>query len=233
MKDGHEAEEEIRQFANKELGCDFKEEVWVNGDYLASLDGIDEQFLIEAKNSEKTYNELKNGDIPEHYWLQVQQQLYCSPAEVGYIVARNPKTGDMILSDLIEPDPNVMERISAAWEAFDAMPVPEGDLDLSDNLELRALFEQYNDLKVQADEIKAKMDAIKERLLSYAPERTVECSGHKIIYKKGAVRVDYRKACKDAKLALEPYEKQGDPTYAIKVAPSPFTADEENTDEAA
>lgn len=226
MSDGHRLEDLSREWANEKFGRGFKEECWTNGDYLASLDGIDGTTLIEIKTSAFTYNHLVSGHVEEHYWLQIQQQLFCSPAEVGYLVAYNPKTEQFAMSDPIEPDPGAMTRIEAAWEAFDAMPTPEGDLDLSDNLDLLVLFERYNTLKMEADRIADEMGAVKAQILTFSPERSVTCNGHKIIYKKGASRVDYKAAAASAGVDLDPFKKEGPPSYALKLAPAPFEAEE-------
>ena len=226
MADGHAQEEQIREWAGRELGMDFKEEVWVNGGYLASLDGIDGTTLVEIKNSAFTYNHLAAGHVEEHYWLQIQQQLFCSPAEVGYLVAHNPKTGQYAISELITPDPAAMVRIDDAWKVFDEMPMPEGDLNLDDNLDLLVLFERYATMKMEADDVKARMDTLKAQILAFSPERSASCRGHKVIYKKGATRVDYKKAATDAQLELAEYEKQGAPSYSINLAKSPFEAED-------
>jgi hypothetical protein len=70
------------------------------------------------------------------------------------------------------------------------------------------------------------MAEVKATLLSYAPERTVDCNGNQILFRKGATRVDYKSACADHKIDLEPYEKESAPTYSIKLAPSPFEVEE-------
>jgi putative phage-type endonuclease len=226
MRRGHDLEDKTRQWASVLLHRDFKEEVWVNGEYLASLDGIDGDILIEIKTSDFTYHHIKEGHVEEHYWLQIQQQLACSPASIGFLVAYSPKKDAFAISDPIEPDASAMVRIAAAWEQFDAMPLPEGNLDLSDNIDLRLLFERYTTLKHEADRISEEMAEVKATLLSYAPERTVDCNGNQILFRKGATRVDYKSACTDHKIDLEPYQEESAPTYSIKLAPSPFEAEE-------
>ena len=194
---------------------------------MASLDGIDGDTLVEIKNSSWTFKHLKEGHVEEHYYAQIQQQLYCSPATTGYLFAHCPKTGEYACSKPITLETGYMDKLDAAWSAFDAMPVPEGDLDLSDDTGLLVLLERFATLKMEADHVKDSMDELREKIVEYAPERTVLCNGHKIVYKQGANRVDYKKACADNSIPLEAYEKRGAPTYAISLQKSPFEADNE------
>jgi len=101
MKQGHDLEDLVREYAGDYFARDFKDECWANGDYMASLDGIAGDILVELKVSDRTYRDLKDGITPDYYYAQVQQQLYCSPATYGYIVAYSPKANDFAVSDLI------------------------------------------------------------------------------------------------------------------------------------
>lgn len=226
MQLGHETEDQIRQWANNHFGKDFKEEIWVNDGYLASLDGIDGDTLIEIKTSSNTYNKIKEGDVPDYYWYQIQQQLYCSPATKAYLVAYCPKTQQYAVSDLIEIDPTAIEAIDDAWVSFDAMPVPEGPVNADDNLDLRILFEKYAEAKRLVDVAQAELDQLKESILTFkAADRNVTCAGYEIVYRKGAKKVDYKTACKG--VDLEPFTSYGEPSWSLKMAPSPFAAETE------
>lgn len=228
MRQGHELEDQVRQWANQQFNKDFKEEVWVRGSYLASLDGIDGKTVIEIKASSHTYNKVKDGEIPEYYAVQIQQQLFCTDAEVAYLVVYCPKTEQYIHSEPIYPDPAVIPKIEAAWAEFDALPMPEGDVDASDNLDLIREFKLYDSLKAAAEQLAEEMALCRERILAYkAPDRNVVCQGYKIVAKAGATRVDYKKAASDAKIDLTPYTTKGEATYTLTMAPAPFEADDD------
>lgn len=227
MQLGHELEAQIRDHANQLFGKTFKEEIWVNGEFLASLDGIDGDTLVEIKTSDYTYRELVEGDVPKHYYAQIQQQLYCSPAEKAYLVAYSPKAKEYAISEEITLDPLFMRTISEAWDAFDAMPIPEVPMDFSGDGEIRELFDEYETLKGVADATKAKMDEIKALLIEKANDKGLVCDDYKLTAKAGAVSYDYRGACKDAKLDMESYKKQGKPTYSVTLPKSPFEAEHE------
>lgn len=226
MQQGHEQEAQIRQWANVTFNKNFVEEVWVNGSYLASLDGIDGDTVVEIKTSSHTYNKIKSGEVPDYYAVQIQQQMYCSGARTAYLVAYCPKTNSYAHSDAIPFDLTVIDKIGAAWESFDAMPIPDGDVDASDNLDLQREFRLYDSLKHAAEQLEAEMALCRDRILAYkSPGRTVVCNGYQIIAKAGASKVDYKKAATDAKLDLTPYKTQGEVSYMLKMAPAPFTPD--------
>lgn len=222
MKRGHDTEAQIRDWANKKLGKTFKEEVWVHGEYLASLDGIDGDVLVEIKCSDHTYNDLENGVIPKYYWYQVQQQLHCSPATTAYLVAYSPKKDAYNISEVIPQDTTAMEDVAEAWVAFDAMPMPEGPLDLSEDGKVQALFTAYAECKAVADSTKLAMDDIKDSLIALAQDRSVIAGSFKLTKKVGVTRYDYKKAAADAKVDLESYKSVGNPTYSISLPANPF-----------
>lgn len=226
MRQGHEQEAQIREWANARFSRNFREEVWVCNQYLASLDGIDDDVVLEIKTSTRTYNDIVDGVIPPYYMAQIQQQMYCCGAERAYLVAYCPKTRRYAASDAIFPDHNAMTAIARAWDAFDAMPMPDGPVDSSDNLALLREFEQYATLKREIDRLETEAEAVRSRILEFkAPDRVVVCNGYQIQVKAGASRVDYKKAATDAKLDLTPYKTQGEPTYTLKMAPAPFEVD--------
>lgn len=229
MQLGHETEEATRQWASEALGMPLEEAIFTRGRYLASLDGYHDGTVVEIKASSHTYGMVKDGYVPIYYHLQILQQLYCSGAHVAYLVAYCPKTGQYAMSGAIHYTDGDMDEIEAAWDAFDAMPVPEGDVDASDNTDLRQLFDRYAAVKAQADEVEMSLDEIKAKILSYAsPDRSVACAGYRIEYRKPSTKVDYKKAATAARLDLAPYTTTADaPSYVLKMAPSPFAADDD------
>lgn len=232
MQLGHESEEATRKWASERLGVELEEAIFTRDGYLASLDGYspaDGGTVVEIKASSHTYNNLMDGIVPEYYWLQIQQQLFCSESKWAYLVAWCPKTDKYKISKVIEFDPAAMERIEAGWKDFDAMLLPEGDIDASDNQTLLRLFEKYAQLKARSEMLAEEMDDIKAQILDQAStDRTTLCQGYKVEYRKPAKKVDYRKAATVAKLDLEPYTTVAEAgSYVLKMAPSPFEADDD------
>lgn len=221
MKQGHDLEYRVRQLSNRHFGLDFKDECWVNADYMASLDGIDGDTLVELKVSDRTYRDLKDGITPEYYYAQVQQQLFCSPAEIGYIVAYSPKEDDIAVSERIELDWTFMQRVAEAWERFDEMDVPEV-ADLSNNGAVMELFQRYAKLKAEVERAKDEMDEIKKGLIEHSSDKSLTAGDFKLTKGKPRVTYDYKKAASKSGVDLEQYRKESEGAWTISVPKNPF-----------
>ena len=121
MQEGISRENEVKQKAEEHFKKSFTPECWEYGKYGASLDGIDEsgKVVVELKVSYYTYFQLKKGVIPQNYKIQVMQQLLCSGAEVGYIVAMNPETADIQISDAIKLEEDFFLTLENAWLEYE------------------------------------------------------------------------------------------------------------------
>lgn len=223
MRRGHELEDQVRQHASDFFGMDFKEAIYSNGNYLASLDGIADDIVLEIKVSDYTFKDLEDGDIPEYYHVQMQQQLFCSGARVAYLYVYSPERDEYICSHDVALDPGYMPKIELAWEQFDDMELPENaPLDRTGEAAVEMLFAEYAFLKGEAENIKEKMDKIKEQLLAFADDRTMVASDYTLQKSKPRITTDYRTACSDAKLDLSKYKKEGDSVWTIKLPKNPF-----------
>ena len=223
MQQGNELEDEVRQKAEALLDDVFEPQVYINGNYLASLDGIniDGDTLVELKVSEHTYNELQKGIIPKHYQIQVLQQMYCSGAVNGYLIAMNPKTKEIACSKRIEFEDKFIDALDNAWIEFEDMPIPEVKESV-DMGEVGAWISATDELKALQKTIatlKEREAELKDTLISLGGGKKAYGNGVKLIFKKGATRTDYRSAL--AKFApnedLEEFKTTSVPTWAISV----------------
>jgi putative phage-type endonuclease len=226
MRRGHELEDQVRQHAENFFGCTFAPECWVNGQYMASLDGIDaaRDTIVEIKVSDRTYNDLKDGNFPEYYYAQLQQQLHCSPAKVGYLYVYSPEKDAYICSAPVEEMPLYMESVDEAWEKFDAIELDEHTpVDRSDDGAIINLFGEYAGLKRKAEQIDKRMKEIKAKLEAEAGERSLVAGDFKLDRQAPAARYDYKQAAVDADVDLEAYKKPaGKPTYTMRLPKNPF-----------
>lgn len=223
MRRGHELEAQVRQHASDHFGLDFKEQIWSRAGYLASLDGIDGDTLVEIKVSDRTYNDLLDGEVPEYYFAQIQQQLFCSPATKGYLYVYSPSRDAYIMSSPIEEMPMYMESIAEAWEKFDAMEIDEHTpVDRSDDGAIVNLFSEYAGLMRKIKQCQERADIIKAKLIAEAGDHTLIAGDFKLERRKGATRYDYKKAATDAKIDLEQYKTEGNPTFTFKLPKNPF-----------
>ena len=96
----------------------------VDGEYSASLDGItfDGSLLVEIKSplrgaNSALWQQVVQGDVPRHYWLQVQHQLMVSGAERAEFYVFNGDAREGMTLEVL-PEAEAFDRICAAWDAF-------------------------------------------------------------------------------------------------------------------
>ena len=222
MRRGHELEDLARGLCNERFQLTFEPECWAKDGYLASLDGRDGEVLVEIKASAHTYRDLAAGVIPSYYLAQIQVQLHCSPASIGYLVAIHPLDKTILISEPITYDALFMEDIGRAFERFEAMPIPEVPFDASQDNEIVHLFEELRAIRDKITALKAQEEALKANLIGKSGPHGLKCRGHKLTPKAGPKRVDYKRLVADHDLDLGDYTKQGEPTWQITLAKGPF-----------
>lgn len=225
MKLGQDLEDAVREKANEAFGKNFVPQCWVRGKYMASLDGIDGDMLVEIKVSDRTFDDLAAKRAPSYYVAQVKQQLYCSPAERGVIFAYSPTKDKFAVSGWITLDDEFEQRMEAAWAAFDALELPE-EVDLSDDGEVCNLFAEYRRIKQERDDLDNILAGIKDKLIERAQGCNVSAKGNKLTQRSGSASYDYKAAATDAGLDLEPYKKTREPSWTLSVAKPPFEVEE-------
>lgn len=202
----------------------------VEGDYSASLDGLtfDGSLLLEIKSPVRgagstLWEQVSQGEVPEHYRLQVQHQLMVSGAEQAELFVYDEDLGKGIALP-IHPDPASHEAIRAAWDRFmphieeDTPPeLTERDRLVRDDPAWLAAAEAFAQRKSALDAAKAELDQARSALLELADHPGVTGGGVTVTryFKKGAV--DYRKAATDAGVDLEAYRKAGTTDVRVTV----------------
>ncbi|MCB1666530.1 MAG: YqaJ viral recombinase family protein [Pseudomonadales bacterium] len=202
----------------------------VEGDYSASLDGLtfDGSLLVEIKcpvrgAGSTLWEQISQGEVPEHYRLQVQHQLMVSGAEQAELFVYDEELGKGIVLP-IPPDPASHEAIRAAWDLFmphieaDTPPeLTERDRLVRDDPAWLAAAETFARRKSALDAAKSAADEARAALLELADHPSVTGGGVTVtrFVRKGSV--DYRKAAVDSGIDTEPYRKPGGVDVRITV----------------
>jgi len=204
MKDGHTYEDRARELASEAFDTIFVEQLWQNGDYGASLDGINFEgdILIEIKTSKKTKADLENGIVPPVYYMQIQQQLFCSGAEVGYLVAYDKDLDEISISEAVTPDANFEKQANSAWDTFENLEVEEV-IDMSENEEFIDLAISYSDKKKKMDELNKELKELKASMELIADGTNATCELLTLSYQKRTGTIDYKKILEDKKIEFE------------------------------
>lgn len=205
--------------------------VVVDGEYSASLDGItfDGELIVEIKVPMKgaasdLWQGVASGEVPQHYWLQVQHQLMVSGAKQAELFVYDGDSQQGI-GTTVNADPKAFADIRTAWDAFmvhietDTPPeLTERDKQVRTDAEWVEAAAVYVARKEAMDSAKAELERARAALLALANHPSVTGGGVTVsrFFKKGAV--DYRKAATETGADLEAYRKQGATDVRVTVA---------------
>jgi len=204
-KFGNDNEPAARRAYNLEFGFDFQPEVFVRGDYLASLDGFDPEFNLNleikcpaAGRSSKTWKQAcQFGTVEPHYLWQLHHQMFVSGARATRFWVYDPIQKEGI-EVIVARDEAAIKQLLEQWDAFFAWmesgkEAPEEIPDLSGDetfASAAAKFRHFKELKDMADKAlenarESLMAALGERPKGYAHGVTVQA-----VTKRGGV--DYK-----------------------------------------
>ena len=120
---GHEIEPVARAAYEIEAGFVVMEPVCVkhpvHEQIGCSLDGISEDYsrILEIKYpSDKSFAEIRTGGVPDHYWIQIQHQLACTPEAKDCHFYAYRKDGSVLLT--VIPDQEFQKELIEAELAF-------------------------------------------------------------------------------------------------------------------
>jgi len=126
MKLGSEMEPVARAAAEEAFGKSYEPSVWVDdeNDLLASVDGMDfsGEELLEIKIPFKAeaaplWEDILDGNVPEHYLLQVQTQMAVTGAKRTRFFVWSHESGDFEYQ-VVERDEEVIARIRTIAKEF-------------------------------------------------------------------------------------------------------------------
>lgn len=117
---GHKAEAMARPLAEDACGDELFPTVGIEGNLLASFDGItmDEEIIFEHKLwNERLVAAVEAEELPEHYYVQMDQQLMVSGAKQCIFVVSDG-TPDNFKFLWYEGDEKRQSKIKAGWDQF-------------------------------------------------------------------------------------------------------------------
>lgn len=121
MRRGQELEPVARDVYQGIVGV-LRPGVFVSGDYGASLDGIDlfNELIVEIKCPMKgkdsdLWKQAENGEIPEHYSVQMQHQMMVTDIKDAHLWVFDGKVG---IAVPLKSDEEVFKTIRSEWDKF-------------------------------------------------------------------------------------------------------------------
>ena len=220
MLHGTQLEPAARAAYERLTGLVMQPLVMVDGEYSASLDGLTlaGERIVEIKCPVKgrdstLWKTIAAGRLPEYYEWQVQHQLMVSKADIADVFVFDGAEGVVFP---LAPDPNSWPRIHEAWDGFtrciasgEAPPLMDRDTRLRDDPEWLEAAAAYLQLKTAYDELSAKFDAAKGRLIAQASHAKEQGGGVSVtkLWKRG--NIDYKKVPELNGVDLECYRGNG------------------------
>ena len=195
MEFGLANEPAVRKTASEYLApisSSYEPAVLSSGDYLASLDGLMGESIMEIKcPSSPRSGALRDGIYQPHWW-QMQHQLMVSGAKRCHYVVRHPDDGELIFK-VVMPDPKAFEGLREAWDTFwrEYMECDEADLvecaPISDDL--MPLVSDYHAAVDAKRDAEARHKAARAALIAELPDETAAGHGLKVVKyeKKGSI----------------------------------------------
>ena len=210
---GREMEPLIRKQLNEELKRDFQPVV-IEHDELswasASLDGWDgvSQAIAEIKAANNDDHEkAKMGQVPRHYFPQVQWQMFVADAKSMFYVSYHQ--GDMKVVLVERDDEYIKTCVERAaefvqyLENLEEPPLSENDHLPLDDPEYLQLAAQYCDIRHHADELSKKEKDLRLQLLEFTDDGNCEGGGVRFTRVRRNGAIDYKKMV-DAIIEAEP-----------------------------
>ncbi len=121
--DGHRFEALARPLAEKIIGKKLYPVIGSEGKLSASFDGLtaDDTICFEHKTLNDSLRAIEHSEIPEHYRVQMEQQLLVSGA-VRCLFMASRWDGEELVAEVhceYEPDMEMRARIVAGWAQFE------------------------------------------------------------------------------------------------------------------
>ena len=229
MQRGTELEPSARAAYEEQTGLVMQPLVIEDGAYSASLDGMTlaGDLVLEIKcpmrgTRSDLWQDVSQGQVPEHYRVQVQHQLMVSGAEKAHLWVFDGAKG--ILTEVTRDDA-LMTRIREAWEAFQPFldrdvppPLAEGDTWLRSDAAWSQAAEAYAGAKQYADEAAKRLESARQALIELAQHPKEQGAGVTVtrFWKQGSV--DYKKVPELSGVDLDQYRKRATEEARVTIA---------------
>jgi len=229
MRRGQELEPAARAAYEQLTGLVLEPLVLVDGEYSASLDGItlDGELILEIKcplkgMDSELWKQVQAGQMPEHYFWQVQHQLMVSAAKLAHVWIWDGRRGVLLEQ---HPAPERWKTIRHAWDAFMELirtdqPPLLTDRDTVERLDpdWRLAAERVINAKRLADGAATELEAAKKALIALTTHPSERGAGVTVTRYWKAGPVDYSKIPPLAEVDRERFRAPGGEEVRVTVS---------------
>lgn len=225
MRYGRQMEPVARAEYEKMMGESFEPDI-VFHHYvpymMASLDGINasKDMMVEIKNcNAEDHATAKAGEVPIHYYPQVQHQLACAKLDRMHYFSFHKNEGIIVeVKRNSEYLDDLYEKEEKFWECVQQLVEP--DLTEDDYGQMDEVWERAANLlwetesRIKQDQKVAK--ALKEELKASAEGRNAKAGDYRLCVTRKRGGVDYSKIPELESVDLEIYRKSPIESWSLK-----------------
>jgi putative phage-type endonuclease len=214
MQRGLDLEPIARELFTLKTKVDVEPRVVIKDWAMASLDGISESgnCVVEIKcPGDKDHELAVSGRIPQHYYPQLQHQMYVCDVDEMYYFSFDGIDG--VIVDIKRDQEYIDKMLIEGKKFYDCIinktpPEPtEGDFVKRDDLEWAELAEEWKDVNHMLKDLEIKEEELRKRLIQLCQKQNSEGFGVRLCQVERKGNVEYAKIKELQGVDLEPYRK--------------------------
>ncbi len=214
MRRGLELEPIARSLYSIQAGVCVEPRVIVNDWSMASLDGISDcgKFLVEIKcPGEKDHTLALAGKVPDHYYPQLQHQMYVCNVQLMHYYSFDGTDG--VIVEVLRDDKYIEKMIAEEYKFYMCLiektpPEPEAnDYIQRDDALWTQCAEKWKSTTQQIKELQAIEEDLRKQLIFLSGESNTKGAGISLcqVLRKG--NIDYSKIPELKNVDLDKYRK--------------------------
>lgn len=222
MRRGNELEPIAREMFSIENGIDVFPKVVVSEWAMASLDGMSEfgQYIVEIKcPGEKDHAIALSGKVPDHYYPQLQHQMYVTGLQFAYyysfdgldgVTLKVPRDDDYI-EKMVEEEKKFYECI-----VNKIAPEPsEGDYIQREDDLWQQCASKWKEIVSQIKELESQEEDLRKQLIFLSGQSNTKGGGISLCRVQRKGNVEYSKIPELKNVDLESYRKASSESWRI------------------
>lgn len=222
MQRGIDLEPIARELFNIQTGLMMQPKVLVRDWQMASLDGIDPfgQKILEIKcPGDKDHAIAVSGKIPDHYYPQIQHQMYVSDVSVAYYFSFDGLDG--VIIDVKRDDKYIEKMIEEERKFYECLinktpPEPDED-DYIERNDYKWTFcaSDWIAINQQIKQLQEIEEDLRNQLIQLSGQSNTKGAGISLCQVQRKGNVDYSKIPQLKGLDLEEYRKPSTTSWRI------------------
>ena len=222
MQRGLDLEPIARDLFNQRTGCHMEPSILVDDWAMASLDGIDTAMerILEIKcPGEKDHSLAKQGKIPDHYFPQLQHQLYVSGYNEGFYFSFDGADG--IIVPFSRNEEYIKNMVNEEHKFYDLLqsktppPLCERDYVERHDVVWQEYAFRWKKLNESIKQMEEEEEKIRNHLIFLSGPNPSRGGGISLCSYQRKGNVDYVKVPELKNVDLEPYRKASTTAWRI------------------